>query len=70
MSKITRQAYERHLNDLYKDSYSWGQVIDNFSHMVKRQSTLQGYFDRSELGTLQRKADPIAFNTGYNEWCK
>jgi hypothetical protein len=64
---LTRSEFEKQLNQDYADIYNWDEVKDNFSHMVKRESTLHNYFRNQQLGTLQRKQDPISFNAAFNE---
>lgn len=68
--KKTRKDYEEHLNNLSEGCYSWDEVKENYSHMVKRESTLYRYFKDGKLGTLTRLKDSIAFNTSYNTWCR
>jgi hypothetical protein len=71
--KKSRKAYEEYLNELYADTYSWGEIYDNFSHFNNckiKESTLLNAYHNHTIGTLERKYDPIAFNAGFHEWSK
>jgi hypothetical protein len=71
--KKTKAAFEKHLNELYADIYSFSQAHDQFSHFkngkITEREIYQAYNNHS-LGTLLRKCDPVAFNVGFNEWKK
>ena len=71
----TRTKYEKHLNEMMKDSYSFDQAFDEFIYLTSKQreprttkSHLRNAIANGELGTLIRRLDPTLFNTGYNDF--
>lgn len=71
----TKSDYEKHLNDLYADSFGMEQAIEQFIYLTsdKRgerttKSNIISCYVNHQLGTLLRRYDPIAFNVGFNEW--
>jgi hypothetical protein len=59
MKGKTKKQYEELLN---KIGYS---LSSNFFFIGGKQRTNWGSY-----GTLLRRYDPIAFEVGYNDWCK
>jgi len=68
MSK-TKKDYEKHLNELYCDTYSESQAIDELRYLGSEAVIRKNHANRS-LGSLLRKKDSIQFEVGYDEWCK
>ena len=69
-TKSTFNLFEDYLNELYSDTYSEQEAIDNFCYMREGkiwESLIRKHFTNHELGNLLRKYDPIAFNTMFNE---
>jgi hypothetical protein len=73
--KKTKKAYEEHLNQLYAEYYSSEQAVDLFEYMTNKSrgahttpSNIVSCAENHTLGTLLRKYDPIAFNTGFSDW--
>jgi hypothetical protein len=65
----TKQWKEKHLNELFTDSFSEEQAVDHFIYLTSKQRgerTTEAYIRKChrnrELGTLLRRLDPIAFN--------
>ena len=56
----TKDDYEQYLNRMEHDRESY--IMDG-----KLQTK---YFMNGKYGTCQRKHDPIAFNVGYNDYCR
>ena len=76
MPKKSKIAFERHLNAQYSDIFGLSQAIDNFIYLTVKgraggnttESNIHEAYNNHALGTLLRKYDPIAFNTGFNDW--
>jgi hypothetical protein len=68
MSK-TKKDYEKYLNELYCDSYSEGQAIDNLKYLGD-ETVIRRNHTNHTLGTLLRRKDNIQFEVGYAEWNK
>lgn len=72
--KKTKKAYEQHLNASYANAYSLGEALENFSYLSSKKglkttsNRIQTAHNNHTLGSLLRKLDPIAFNTGFNDW--
>lgn len=71
--KRTARNYEAYLNELYTDTFSESQAVNQFDYLnngkVKRETIITAHTNH-ELGTLMRKHDPIGFNVGFGEWEK
>lgn len=75
--KQTKKHYEEYLNQLYSDIYSESAAEDNFIYLTNKNrgkvTNVKAITDAHAnhmLGSLLRKFDPIAFNTGYSDWRK
>ena len=73
--KKTKIAFEYHLNELYSDSYSEEQAVDQFIYLTNKnrgsgttEKNIRSAHANHSLGAMLRRHDPIAFNTAYNEW--
>jgi hypothetical protein len=72
----TKIAFENHLNDLYTDSLSEGQAIDQFIYLTNKsrngEKTTENGIRRAHtnhtLGSMLRRCDPIAFEVAFNDW--
>ena len=67
-SKKTKFRYERHLNDLYSDTFSQQEAVEHFDYFKCRPGTIANAHTQHTLGTLLRRKDPIGFNVGFNDW--
>jgi hypothetical protein len=74
MKYTTEKAFELHLNELYADTYSFYQAIDQFAYLTAKgrrpratQRTVDNAIESKTLGRLLRKYDSIAFYTLFNE---
>lgn len=68
MRHKTKAAKEKHLNELYFDSLSEQQAVDNLIYLTVKsrgkyttESNIRNAYHRRELGSLLRRLDPIAF---------
>ena len=75
MRKKTKIAFERHLNALYADMYSYEQAKNEFMYLTvpargnhTTMRNLDFCINTRSLGSLLRRYDPIAFNVSFNEW--
>lgn len=77
--KKTKSAYEKYLNDLYRDTFrDYDEADENFNYLIKgkaRNNLFGGipnklirHYNAGTLGTLLRLNDPIAFSIGYKDW--
>ncbi len=63
------KAKEKHLNELYFDSFSEEQAVDNFIYLTTKgrsggnttEAHLRKCYNNRELGSLLRRLDPTAF---------
>ena len=69
--EYTKIEYERYLNRLYhidevleKTEHCWA---GNDKSSIDKKCA-KAYAMRGEYGAVLRNFDPVAFNTGYNEW--
>ncbi len=73
--KITRKDYEKHLNEMLKDCFSFSQALHEYIYLASQntkprtsKSHLKQTIVNGELGSLIRRVDPIRFNVGFNEY--
>lgn len=73
--KKNKKNYETHLNELYADAYSQEQAHDQFRYLANRtrgnyttSTNIINAYANHTLGSLLRRYDPIAFNSGFNDW--
>lgn len=69
-TKSSFNLFEDHLNQLYSDTYSEQEAIEQFDYMRDGkiwESLIRKHFTNHELGNLLRKYDPICFHTLFNE---
>lgn len=71
MTFKTKKAKEQHLNEMYTDSFTENEAVENFIYMTSKQrskgnrttvSHIRNCHQRRELGSLLRRLDSIAFN--------
>ena len=70
----TKETYENYLNDHY-DSVGFESTCRQLIYLTNpdrgkhiSNSVLEKWIGFKRAGTLLRKYDPIAFNTGFNDW--
>ena len=76
--KQTRAMYERYLNDYYYMECSFDQAFTDLEHLTVREriggyvtdQTIRKCIANRTAGSLLRRLDPIAFQCGYQDWCK
>lgn len=69
MAKKTKKKYEEYLNEI-------GATFEDCEYMcnprrggkVIKPNSLRNLLNDMRYGYLLRKYDPIAFETGYNDW--
>lgn len=77
--KKTKSAYEKYLNDLYRDTFrDYHDANENFNYLIKGKARnklfggiptkLIRHYNAGTIGALLRTNDPVAFAVGYNEW--
>lgn len=66
--KKTRKHFELYLNKVYGSSFGWTDVESNFGHFKVKPGALKTAYENHELGSLERKHDPINFDVKFKEW--
>lgn len=72
--KKTKPRYEMHLNAMYQDM-SFEEVFSQFEYLTNKnrkgnttKNAMHRLYQQGRIGTLIRRLDPIAFETGYNDY--
>lgn len=69
-TKYTKKVHEEYLNNLYSETYSIEEAINNFIYLSKNKNTIIKHYNSKKLGSFLRKNDLIAFNCSYNDKCR